>query len=1043
MRNISYAVFCLKKKMTVLMGLITVIALGVIALRLIPMELIMKLEFPVIFVAIPYPGATPAQVESEVAIAAEGEFRTIPALKQIVTHCDAGGCHISMRFDWDTDLALAAADVRDRVERMRARLPDGVDRIYLRRSSSETWPVLSLALLRRENDTDLAHWARTVLQPRLMRIPGVAEVEVSGTGDERIDVGFDQAALRSYNLGLYDVVARLRSNSVNQGVGELYDGDSKYHVRAVDEVTSPQALRETIVGPNNRRLKDVADVEYRGEDGTSRHTIDGKHGVFISVRRESEANTIDVCEAVKAEVARTLEEPLFEGTELFVFSDHGETIRNAISKLREAGIQGGGLAILVLFLFLRRIRPTLIVALAIPVSLTPALIFMYFWGMTLNLVTLTSMIICVGMLVDNSIVVMENIARYTMMGYSPEESARRGANEVGLAITVATLTTVVVFVPVFYMENGEMAIHMREFSVPVTVALLASLAVALTAIPVAACALRPRHHYGVYRRLAAFFRGHGPLSGMLRWGPLAHAVTAYDRVLAWTMSHRLAAVCGVTLILLVTAYVPYRAVGLQQLPTLDMRRVEIAVSFDQNFNPDMTVPIFQSIEGLLNAQRGSLGIRNIYVQPGDRYGSVRLYLLQLEDCPPGAVLPYSSQEVREQLAAQLPPLVPGGKIETGVGGLTPQSERTLTLRLQGDDGPQLREHAEEVRRLIANIDGVTEVTTDADSGDDEIQLLIEQTQVAMAGTSPYVVARTVDFALRGVRLPDMKREGREIPLWARFRGDDRKSITDLDNVAVLTSSGSLVTLENLVRKQRAGTPTSITRVDGKNVVNITAKTYGRIFSKVKDDIAALTGLINLPPGYTLDIGDEAEELDTSFRNFRIALVFAIILIYIVMGALFESFVLPLSILSSVPLAFIGVYWSMYLSEVPLDSVSLIGVILMCGVIVNNGIVIVDHINQLRLRGQDRESAILQASRERLRPVLMTALTTILGCVPLAQGTQIGEVSFHSLGRALIGGLTTGTVLTLFIVPLFYSLIDDLGLWLRGYIANVVHTAARG
>jgi len=190
-------------------------------------------------------------------------------------------------------------------------------------------------------------------------------------------------------------------------------------------------------------------------------------------------------------------------------------------------------------------------------------------------------------------------------------------------------------------------------------------------------------------------------------------------------------------------------------------------------------------------------------------------------------------------------------------------------------------------------------------------------------------------------------------------------------------------------------------------------------------------------------GDEAEELDTSFRNFRIALVFAIILIYIVMGALFESFVLPLSILSSVPLAFIGVYWSMYLSEVPLDSVSLIGVILMCGVIVNNGIVIVDHINQLRLRGQDRESAILQASRERLRPVLMTALTTILGCVPLAQGTQIGEVSFHSLGRALIGGLTTGTVLTLFIVPLFYSLIDDLGLWLRGYIANVVHTAARG
>ncbi len=1041
--RVSLPTIALNRRVTVLMGLVTVVALGIIALRLIPMELIMKLEFPVIYVWIPYPGATPEQVEAEVAITAEGEFRTIPDLKQIYTNCNAGGCHISMRFDWDTDLAGAAADARDRIERMRMRMPEGVDRIFLRRSSSETWPVISLALLRHENDTDLAHWAGTVLQPRLMRIPGVAEVEVSGTGDERIDVGFDQAALRSYNLSLYDVVARLRDTSVNEGIGELYDGASKYHIRAIDEITTPDALRETIVGPNNRRLKEVAEVEHRGGEGTSTHTIDGKHGVFISVRKEAEANTIRVCDAVKAEVERTLQEPVFTGTELFVFSDHGETIRHALTKLREAGKQGGGLALLVLLLFLRRIRATFIVALAIPVSLTPALIFMYFWGMTLNLVTLTSMIICVGMLVDNSIVVMENINRYILLGLSPVESARRGANEVGLAITVATLTTVVVFVPVFYMENGEMAIHMREFSVPVTVALLASLVVALTVIPVAACALRPRHHYGFYRRLSAVFRRKGPLAGFLRWGPLTHAVNAYDRMLAWTMAHRLAALCGVAAIILVTLHIPYREVGLQQLPSLDLRRVEIAVSFEQNFNPDQTLPVFENIEGMLNEQRDHLGIKNIYVRPGERYGSVRLYLLQLEDCPPGAALPYSSQEVREILAGQLPPLVPGGKIETGVGGLTPQGERTLTLRLRGDDGPQLRQHAEEVRRLIASIDGITEVTTDADYGDEEIQLIIEETQVAMAGISPYVVARTVDFALRGVRLPDMKREGREIPLWARFRGDDRRSIADLDNVALLTRSGSLVTLENLVRKQRAATPTNITRIDGKNVVNITAKTYGRTFSKVTEDLAALTELVSLPAGYTLDIGDEAQELDTSFRNFKLALLLAIILIYIVMGALFESFVLPLSILSSVPLAFIGVYWSMYLSDVPLDSVALIGVILMCGVIVNNGIVIVDHINQLRGQGIERGAAILRAGSERLRPVLMTALTTILGCVPLAQGTQIGEVSFHSLGRALIGGLITGTALTLFIVPLFYSLIDDLGHWLRSFFANVAHAAARG
>ena len=657
--RVSLPTIALNRRVTVLMGLVTVVALGIIALRLIPMELIMKLEFPVIYVWIPYPGATPEQVEAEVAITAEGEFRTIPDLKQIYTNCNAGGCHISMRFDWDTDLAGAAADARDRIERMRMRMPEGVDRIFLRRSSSETWPVISLALLRHENDTDLAHLGGN-------RPPAPAHAHSRrgrsrGFGDGRrsASTSVRPAALRSYNLSLYDVVARLRDTSVNEGIGELYDGASKYHIRAIDEITTPDALRETIVGPNNRRLKEVAEVEHRGGEGTSTHTIDGKHGVFISVRKEAEANTIRVCDAVKAEVERTLQEPVFTGTELFVFSDHGETIRHALTKLREAGKQGGGLALLVLLLFLRRIRATFIVALAIPVSLTPALIFMYFWGMTLNLVTLTSMIICVGMLVDNSIVVMENINRYTLLGLSPVESARRGANEVGLAITVATVTTVVVFVPVFYMENGEMAIHMREFSVPVTVALLASLVVALTVIPVAACALRPRHHYGFYRRLSAVFRRKGPLAGFLRWGPLTHAVNAYDRMLAWTMAHRLAALCGVAAIILVTLHIPYREVGLQQLPSLDLRRVEIAVSFEQNFNPDQTLPVFENIEGMLNEQRASRH-QNISCAPAN--ATARCAFISCNSrIARRAPLSLQSQEVREILAGQLPLSCLGGK----------------------------------------------------------------------------------------------------------------------------------------------------------------------------------------------------------------------------------------------------------------------------------------------------------------------------------------------------------------------------------------------
>jgi HAE1 family hydrophobic/amphiphilic exporter-1 len=357
--------------------------------------------------------------------------------------------------------------------------------------------------------------------------------------------------------------------------------------------------------------------------------------------------------------------------------------------------------------------------------------------------------------------------------------------------------------------------------------------------------------------------------------------------------------------------------------------------------------------------------------------------------------------------------------------------------MRGDDAQMLAEKAEDFKALMAQIPNVSEVQTDAERDRQEMQIKIDEARAKDFGLSPLVIARTVDFALRGTRLPYMKREGREIAVWAQFREEDRKRKTSLDNVSMLTPQGELVPLNRIVQFEKAHSPKMIQRINAKNVTTITANVSGENLKEIKDYLEALAASFPLPRGYSIELGDELIELAQDQANFITGMILAIVMIYIVMGALFESFVLPMSILSTIPVALIGVWWTMFLTGTSMDTVAMIGLLLMVGIIVNNGIVIVDHINQLRSQGQHRLHAVLQAGRDRFRPVMMTAMTTILGCVPLAIGGGMGgEVAFHSLGKALIGGLTMGTLLTLFVVPLFYSLIDDGRRWVMNYFSGL-------
>ncbi|MCC6695752.1 MAG: efflux RND transporter permease subunit, partial [Candidatus Hydrogenedentes bacterium] len=941
--------------------------------------------------------------------------------------------------EWGVDMSAALGDVRDRMERLKPELPGDVDRMLLTRSGSDTQSMLSFTIFAENEDEDLAHWVHAQLRPRLTRIEGVASVDIWGAEPGSVYVEFNQDALRAANLSLYDVIAQLRRSHVDLAAGRIRDGETRHPIRVTSGVTSPDELADLVVGSNGLQLRNVATVRPSGPKVEFRHTIDGRQGVFVRVLKNADANTIDTCAAVREELELLKREPILEGLEVFVFEDQSRDMLMAIDMLINAGASGSLLALTVLFVFVRRLRPTIIVAASVPLSMVAGVIVMFFTGMTLNAVTLASLVICLGMLVDNSIVVMENILRYQEMGYGARESAQKGASEVSLAITMATLTTMVVFLPVFYIESGELSIYMRAFAVPVTVALAASLLVALTLVPLAASRVTARKARAPRgsNRLAPVHRVPRPAS-MFAWigalRPLQRLLENYKRSLGFVLRWRFASTLVLGVLVAVTVAVPVRQVGTQTLPSVDLRMVEVHVQFDQTYDWTMAQGVFNAVESVMERQRSALAIENIFVSASAQGGEVRAYLAQ----PSGmdAADLYSTEDVSLILKAQLPHLIPGGEVRVQVVEAETGGGSTLTLRMRGEDAETLRDYARRFSVLLGDVPGVTDVMTDTERETDEIQLLVNETLASQIGVTPLVIAQTVDFALRGTRVFYLRQGGNELPVTAGFGEDDKHTVADLENVAVQSGAGALVPLAGLVTRQIADTPHAVTRIDGKNVVTIIARVASREASAVKADMEKLAAAFRMPAGYDIVQGERLAQLEVNEENYRVALLLAVVLIYVVMGALFESYLLPVSILASVPLAFGGVYWCMYLSGTPMDVISMIGAILLCGVIVNNGIVLVDQIIRQRAAGGDPITCSVRACGERFRPVMMTSLTTILGCAPLVAGSKIGTMGFSSVGWTLVGGLSAGTLLTLYVVPLFHAIFDDARAWFVKYFASV-------
>jgi len=1022
--------FSLQRRITVLVLLASAIVVGVVAGLGIPVELLPGgFSESSLGVNVPWQDAPAREVLDKIVLPLEEELSTVKGLDRISSFATTGFGRVFLAFKQGTDMEVAYREVRDRVQRARVRLPEDADRVFIRKEDTSGIPVAMVGLA---IDPDLAEGYDLIQNGIVLpisRIDGVASVDVQGLEEKEILIELDRQRTEAAGLNIYQIGQELLGDNFSLASGSVYSGGKKLLLRSVARYKSLEDVENRLVA-ESVRVRDIATVSYEEPDKKYRVRVNSKPAVALQVLKEGDANTLEVSRAVLDMVEELQEDPRLAGIEMGVFFDQGSVILESLDTLLDSGRIGALFAVAVLFFFLRRFRMTLIITLSIPLSMLIALTIMYFAGESLNILSLLGLMICVGLLVDNSVVVAENIYRLHKDGASRRDACVRGAGEIALAITMATLTTVIVFLPVSLVE-GEGQFFLLRLAIPVSVSLLASLFVALVFIPLSVYVTLP----AAGSRETALQRWHKRMNKVLH---RAYDATfervnhGYEKLLGVFLGRRLDLMIALTLLAVVTG-VAAKQSGLELVDQDENERPGFSLGIDlpRTYTFEETEQYFLDVEKVLENHKDELDLQGYFFFHRTTGGRVEGWF----NNPPKTDL--TPRQVTEQVL-ELLPKPPGVEFFTGTDDEAGDEKRAEhTILLNGEDPDELERVTEGLEEVFAQVDGVLGIKQQ--SGEErqpnELSLVVDRDRAQRQQVNPQVVAGVVGYALRGQALPKLYQDGREIQVRVRFEEEDRESLAELSSFAVPTATGGSVSLSSLTDVEYAATAPSIRRRDKRIASAITLELEEGREEETRRRLQALAARIDLPEGITFGRGTVSTGPSEGQQAMAFAAALSVIFIYLLMGFLFESFLLPLSIVCTIPLAGIGVVWAHILVGRNIDFLGMVGLVLLIGVVVNNGIVLIDYVNRLRRGGKiGRTEAVLLASRRRFRPIMMTALTTICGLIPLTVGSTgtIG-LSYKSFGYTLIGGLTTATLLTLLVVPVLYTLFEDMRDWLLAIV----------
>jgi hydrophobic/amphiphilic exporter-1 (mainly G- bacteria), HAE1 family len=1008
--------FSVKKPVTITMMILIVLLLGAVSLSKLNVDLMPSIELPYVMVQTTYSGAGPEEIENLVSKPLEQILATVENIDTIVSISNEGSSIVLMQFNFGTDMDETVLQMREKIDMIKGYLPDGTTSPTVMKLDPNSMPIIQLAISSKGDIYTTQKIAEDVVQPRLEKIEGTASASVSGGLEREVEVMLKDEVLKGYNLSSSYITQILQAENLNLPGGTVMKGTNELTVRTIGEFKSVEEIRNISI-PLTRggtlRLRDIADVNLVNKDRSSITKLNGQDVVQISVMKQSDGNTVNVSKKVNEELEKIKAE--YPDLNIDTIFDQADYINLSINNLKRTAMTGAVLAVIILLIFLRSFKTTLVIALSIPISIITTFILLYFTGITLNMMTIGGLALGIGMLVDNSIVVLENIYRHRSLGMDRINASINGTNEVSMAVTASTLTTIAVFLPIVF-TGGLAATIFKDFALTIVMALVSSLLVALTLIPMMASKLVAVKNM---ESEEAQEKKHGII------------VTIYKRILSWSLRHRLITI-ALSLVMFVVSILMVFQVGAEFFPATDEGQISVSVNLPAGAELEKTDELLENIKDSINqipeiksvfTSSGSGGIMSI--GSSSNSGSMTIMLQDLKDRS------RSTKQISDEIRTIVKD-IPGAEISVseassmsmGSGGTA------ISISIEGDDLDKLKNIGDDFVEIIENVDGTREVESSYADGIPEVQIITDRSLASQYGLTTAQIGSAIKGTLSGSDVTKFKIDGDELDV--NLKGDNiyGESISILNMLPITLPSGGSVPLSEVANIKVENGPISIMRQNQTRILTVSASVSGRDVQSVSTDITNLLKEYEMPNGYSYTFGGETEQIRETFGDLFLAMAMAVLLVYMIIAAQFESLIQPLSVMFSVPLALSGGFIALFIIGLPLNVVGIIGFIILIGIVVNNAIVLIDYINKRRLSGEDRTVAILKAGPIRIRPIMMTALTTILGLVPMAIGYGEGGELTQSMGVVVIGGLALSTVLTLVIVPVMYTIFDDITIFFK-------------
>ncbi len=1002
-----------RRPITTVMILVSILVIGGIALYRLPQAFLPEIDAPFIGVRIPYPNSNPTQIEKEIAKPVEEVLATLSGVKKMRSTSTADSAELDLEFTWGQDLDVVRMQVNEKMEQVKSSLPDDIGQILIYSFSTSDIPVIEARISAKSVDLSESYdLLEARILNRIRRVPGVARVDLGGVEPREIDIDLILDKIKEHRVDVGSLIQQLQGVASNMVLGQVDEGGLRYTARVLGSFRSVDEIRDLVIDERGLKLSDVAEITYEEPPLQYGRHLDREFAIALEVYKESTANTVDVVHAAMAVIENDItNDPLLEGIELMVWDDQAGEIEKGINGLLKAGAIGAFLAVFSLYFFLRRFDSTIIVSMSIPFSVIATCGMLYFMGKSLNMLSMMGLMLGVGMLVDNAIVVLEAIDRRHREEEDTKKAALQGSAQVTMAVSASTLTTLIVFLPLIVGASTPLTTWLKIVGITISLALVCSLFSSLTMIPL----------------MSAHFlrKGKNEPSRFIAW-----LEERYARILAFTLRRRVVTFMAVVFVIGV-GLTPFFAgmVETSMFSAIVNERIYLEYDFKDFHYKSAAEDAVDIVEDYLYANQEEFLIDSVYsyFQENGARTTLNLTRADLDD--------NAIKELRKKIREGLP-VIPGVRVffheDAELGG----DDTFFAVKFFGQDSEVLRDLTEEMERRLETVEGVQDISTSFKTGRQEIQVSIDKEKALRLGLTAQDVSNIFMFTLGGMRLPRFNAGEREVETWIALRLEDRSNLEDLRQLQFSNDQGQQVKLADIADFHIITREQEIVHEHRKVRGSVWATYEGKEWDKAREEIASLADSLDMPAGYTWSWNDHILRQDQEDAQMVVNFLLALVLVYLVLASLFESLAQPFAILFSIIFALPGAAWMLVATGTPFNLMSQIGLLILMGIVVNNGIVLLDRVNQWRHAGLPRDEAIIRAGRDRMRPILMTMTTTVIGLSPLAFGAStVGGLFYYPLARTIMGGLLSSACFTLIVLPYICIGVEGVAKWLQGLWAK--------